>query len=137
MTAISREVIEVPGREVIICTVCPLGCRVEISLDRRGAVSALKGAECAQGEKYVVREFKSPVRTVTATVRTGEKSFPLIPVRTSRPVPRELIGEVMRETARARAKAPVKAGDVIVKNILKTGVDLIATTDWPARQGAR
>jgi len=120
-----------PARETIICIGCPLGCRVKISLDKKGKVSNIKGAECKQGEKYVQKEFANPVRTLTATVRTEEGSLPLLPVRTSRPVPKASLKQVMLETARARAASPVRAGDVIVKNVSKTGADLIATTDWP------
>lgn len=130
-TARQGEVIEVPPREMIICIGCPLGCRVKISQDKKGKVVAIKGAECKRGEKFVLKEFSDPVRTVTATVRTGEDSFPLLPVRTSRPVPKERVHEIMLETVRARVTPPVKAGDVIVKNVLKTGADLVATTDWP------
>lgn len=120
-----------PARETVICIGCPLGCRVRISLDKRGRVASLKGAECKKGEKFVLREFANPVRTLTATVRTGEASFPLLPVRTSRPVPRELVMDIMLETVTARAAAPVRAGDVIVRNVLETGADLVSTTDWP------
>ena len=130
-TARPGEVVEVPSREMIICIGCPLGCRVKISQDKKGKVVAIKGAECKRGEKFVLKEFSDPVRTVTATVRTGENSFPLLPVRTSRPVPKELVREIMLETVRARVTPPVKAGDVIVKNVLKTSADLVATTDWP------
>lgn len=130
-TARQGEVIEVPPREMIICIGCPLGCRVKISQDKKSKVIAIKGAECKRGEKFVLKEFSDPVRTVTATVRTGEDSFPLLPVRTSRPVPKERVHEIMLETVRARVTPPVKAGDVIVKNVLKTGADLVATTDWP------
>ena len=130
-TARPGEVIEVPPRGMIICIGCPLGCRTKISLDKKGKVVAIKGAECKRGEKFVLKEFSDPVRTVTATVRTGDDSFPLLPVRTSRPVAKELAKGIMLETVRAGAKPPVNAGDVIVKNVLKTGADLVATTDWP------
>jgi CxxC motif-containing protein len=130
-TARPGEVVKVPPRDVIICIGCPLGCRVKITQDKRGRVTAIKGAECKRGEKSVLKEFTDPVRTVTATVRTGEGSFPLLPVRTSRPVPKELVQQIMIGTARVGVKPPVKSGDVIVKNVLKTGADLIATADWP------
>jgi CxxC motif-containing protein len=124
-------------RETVICIGCPLGCRVTVVQDKKGNVTGMKGAECKQGEKYVLKELQNPVRTLTATVRTGDKSFPLLPVRTSRPVLKVLLKPIMMETARVKAKPPVKAGDVIVKNVLKTKADLIATTDWPgtAREG--
>lgn len=129
-TALSREVIEVAARETIVCIGCPLGCRVTVTQDKKGRITGMKGAECKEGEKYVLKEFTNPVRTLTATVRTGDDSFPLLPVRTSRPVPRKLMGEIMRETVRARVKPPVEAGEVIVKNVLRTGSDLVATSDW-------
>lgn len=120
-----------PARETVICIGCPLGCRVTLSLDKRGKVTSIKGAECKKGEKFVLKEFANPARTVTATVRTGDTSFPMLPVRTSRPVPKELIEKIMLATVKAQVPASVKAGDVIVRNVVKTGADLIATTDWP------
>lgn len=122
-------------RETVICIGCPLGCRVTIVRDKKGKVTGMKGAECKQGEKYVLKELQNPVRTLTATVRTGDESFPLLPVRTSRPVLKTKLTDIMLETARVKAKLPVKAGDVIVKNVLKTRADLIATADWPGSKG--
>jgi len=119
------------AKETIICIGCPLGCRVTVTKDKKGRILGMKGAECKQGEKYVLKELKNPVRTLTATVRTGDEGFPLLPVRTSRPVLKTLMKPIMKETVNARVKPPVKAGDVIVKNVLKTGSDLVATTDWP------
>lgn len=117
--------------ETIICIGCPLGCRVTVTQDKKGKIASIKGAECKQGEKYVLKEFENPVRTLTATVRTGDESYPLLPVRTSSPVPKKLLTDIMLQTAKAGVKPPVKAGDVILKNVLNTGSDLIATSDWP------
>jgi CxxC motif-containing protein len=101
-----------------------------VTLDQKGGVKSLRGAECRQGEKYVVKELKEPVRTLTATVRTGDESFPLLPVRTSRPVPKDRLREIMAETARVKAEGPVKRGQVVVKNVAGTGADLVATAEW-------
>jgi CxxC motif-containing protein len=121
--------------ETVICIGCPLGCRVTVLQDRRGNVTGMKGAECKQGEKYVLKELQNPVRTLTATVRTTDEDFPLLPVRTSRPVLKALMKPIMRETAKVRVKPPVKAGDVIVRNVTRTKADLIATMDWPGPGG--
>jgi CxxC motif-containing protein len=123
------------ARETVICIGCPLGCRVKVLQDRKGNVTGMKGAECKQGEKYVLKELQNPVRTLTATVRTTDEDFPLLPVRTSRPVLKVLMKPIMRETAKVRVKPPVKVGDVIVRNVNKTKADLIATTDWPGPGG--
>lgn len=122
-------------RETVICIGCPLGCRVTVTRDRGGKVTSLKGAECKQGQRYVLEELKNPVRTLTATVRTGDESFPLLPVRTSRPVLKTMLGPIMRETAKLWVRQPVKAGDVVLKNVLKTKADLVATADWPGPGG--
>lgn len=104
-----------------------------VTQDRKGGVAAIKGAECKQGEKYVLNEFKNPVRTLTATVRTGDENFPLLAVRTSRPVPKRLMADIMRRTAGLKPKPPVNAGDVVARNVLRTGADLIATSAWPGK----
>jgi CxxC motif-containing protein len=128
-------VIEMAARETVICIGCPLGCRVTVLQDRKGNVTGLKGAECRQGEKYVLKELQNPVRTLTATVRTSDESCPLLPVRTSRPVPKGMMRPIMRETANVRVKPPVKSGDVIVKNVSKSKADHIATADRPGPRG--
>lgn len=117
--------------ETIICIGCPLGCRVTVTRDRKGNVTTMKGADCKQGEKYVLKELQNPVRTLTATIRTGDETFPLLPVRTSRPVLKTLLRPIMKETVKAKVKPPVKEGDVIVRNVAKSKADLVATTDWP------
>jgi CxxC motif-containing protein len=119
------------AREKVICIGCPLGCRVTVLQDRKGNITAMKGAECKQGEKYVLKELQNPVRILTATVRTGDEDFPLLPVRTSRPVLKKAMKPIMRQTAMIEVKPPVRAGDVIVKNVSKSNADLIATSDWP------
>jgi len=124
-------VVEMAAGETIICIGCPLGCRVTVTRDRKGNVTTMKGADCKQGEKYVLKELQNPVRTLTATIRTGDETFPLLPVRTSRPVLKTLLRPIMKETVKAKVKPPVRAGDVIIRNVAKSKADLVATTDWP------
>ena len=50
-----------------------------------------------------------------------------LPVRTNRPIPKELLGAAMEQAAAVRLQAPVAAGQVIVANLLGTGADLIAS----------
>jgi CxxC motif-containing protein len=119
-----------PAQEKINCIGCPLGCRVTVRIDKKGKIAGMEGAECKQGEKYVQKEFSAPVRTLTATVRTGSESYPLLPVRTSLPVPRGLLRDIMLETVKIKVKPPIEAGDVIAENVLDTGSDFIATSDW-------
>lgn len=123
-----------PG-ETIICIGCPLGCRVAVSLDRRGQVTGFRGARCRQGEKYVLKELREPVRTLTTTLRTVDRDFPLLPVRTSMPVLKTLMRDIVRETAKVVVKPPVRCGQVVVPDVGGSGADLVATTDWSRRAG--
>ncbi len=123
--------------ETVICIGCPLGCRVSVAVDRRGKVAGMRGARCRQGEKYVLKELREPVRTLTTTLRTADRDFPLLPVRTSRPVLKALMRDIVRETASVVVKPPVKCGQVLVSDVCGSGADLVATTDWSLRAGSR
>jgi CxxC motif-containing protein len=57
----------------------------------------------------------------------GEKT--VFPVKTSGPIPKGKIGEVMGEIKRASAKAPVYAGQVIIGNVAGTGRDIVAASE--------
>lgn len=123
--------------ETVICIGCPLGCRVSVTVDRRGTVTGLRGARCRQGERYVLKELKEPVRTLTTTLRTEDRDFPLLPVRTSRPVLKALMRDIVRETAGVVVKPPVRSGQVMVPDVCGSGADLVATTDWSPRANGR
>ncbi len=111
----------------LTCISCPLGCALRVETDEAGSVISVSGNTCKRGEEYGRREVAAPVRTVTSTVRvTGGKS-PVVPVRTERDIPKEKIFDCMDAIRAARAKAPVKIGDVVIADAAGTGVDVIAT----------
>ena len=118
----------------LTCISCPLGCALKVETDAQGQVLGVTGNTCGRGEEYGRREVSAPVRTVTSTVRVkggGDGLGPLVPVRTKGEVPKDKIFAVMQEIRRAKACPPIAIGDVIVKNIAETGVDLIATRAMP------
>ena len=114
----------------IICTGCPLGCRVTLEFGDNGDMKSLTGNQCKEGKEYVTAEFKSPVRIFTATVlvKGGGR---LLTVRTDKPVPKNALKELMFAIARVRVEQPIKAGQVIIPNVLGTGANVIATGSIP------
>ena len=110
----------------IICIGCPLGCPLTVTVDT-GKVTNVTGATCRTGKEYAEAECLDPTRTVTTTVSIKNAMYPLLSVRTSKPIPKEKIGECVQYLRRIQVEAPVTAGEVIVKDILQTGADLIAT----------
>ncbi|MBM3309206.1 MAG: DUF1667 domain-containing protein [Candidatus Altiarchaeales archaeon] len=109
----------------LVCIICPNGCRIRVS----GSAGSLKveGHACQKGYEYTVKEVSNPERVITSSVKVTQGEIPLVSVKTKNPVPKTRIKEVMNVIKKARVKAPVEMGDVIIKNVGNTGVDLIAT----------
>jgi CxxC motif-containing protein len=116
-----------------ICIICPNGCEVDVEYSGDG-VEKISGNLCDKGEEYVRKEILSPERGLTSSVRVRNGSLPLVSVKTSKPVPREKIFGIMDEIADVEVEAPVKIGDVIVRDVLDTGADIIATKNVERRR---
>lgn len=89
--------------------------------------NGIKGAGCERGIEYVKGEMKNPTRMLTSTVRLAGSVLPRLPVKTKAPIPKNMIRRAAALLNDVSATAPVKCGDVILKDILGTGVDLVAT----------
>ena len=90
-------------------------------------VLKISGNACPRGLAYAKDEVAHPKRTVTSTVRS--RSGHLVAVKTSAAIPKELIFECMDEINSAVAEDDVCVGDVIIKNVLGTGADIVATSE--------
>jgi NADPH-dependent 2,4-dienoyl-CoA reductase/sulfur reductase-like enzyme/CxxC motif-containing protein len=127
------EVTEQKGEE-IICLVCPLACRGWV-INKNGVIEKMVGFRCKKGKDYAEKEIKAPERVLTTVVKTTNPAQPLLPVRTDRPVPKELLMNCMTITSEVEIKEPLEIGEVILHNLLNTRVDLIATLKFPFKQG--
>jgi CxxC motif-containing protein len=116
--------------EKIICVGCPMGCIVTLTVDG-GKVTDIEGNRCKQGEKYTVEEYRNPVRILSTTLLTRGSVRPLLPVRTSAPIPRTKMLEVAAALAGIMVSPPVKIGDIVVSKPDGIAVDMIATADLP------
>jgi len=115
-------------KQSLVCIVCPMGCRLDLIKDdtvEKGY--KILGNACKRGEDYAVEEMTNPTRMIPTTVVIEGAFLKRLPVRTSGPVPKGLIMACMKEINKVSVQAPVKMGDVIIENILNTGVDIIAT----------
>ena len=112
----------------IICITCPQGCIIKVSGDpAQGTIESCDGFKCKRGKVYAENEFIRPLRILTSSVKTGGANVPLVAVRTSAPIPKEMQMEAMEEVKKITVKGPMTPGDVIVKNFMNTGADLIAS----------
>ena len=107
----------------LTCIECPLGCAIEVDIEN-GKVLSVTGNTCPRGKMYAESEVICPRRVLTSTVRavSGE----MIPVKTSQPVKKAEMFEIMKKINKVHPKLPVKIGDVLSENIAE-GANLIAT----------
>jgi len=113
-------------KKELICINCPQGCNLNVEFDENKIVS-LEGNECKLGIKYAEKEIFDPVRMVTTTVCVVNGEISLLPVKTSCPVDKSLTLKIVKEVSKIKVAIPVFVGDILVKNILNSGVDILAT----------
>ena len=110
----------------IICTVCPTGCTIKVVGDEK-SITSIEGYTCPRGKTYGEAEFLAPVRTLTSTALVEGGDSILVAVRSNKPLPKEKIFACMEQIHALRLTAPVACGDVLIPDILGTGVDIVAT----------
>jgi len=64
---------------------------------------------------------------LTTSVFVNNGDWPLVSVKSSKPVPKEKIFSILNEIKKTKIDAPVKAGQTIIKNVSDTNIDIIAT----------
>ena len=110
----------------LICVSCPLGCPIEVEIEN-GEVVSVTGNTCKRGDAYARTEITNPVRSLTSSVKVENGLHPVVPVKSSGPVPKDKMFDCMKEINSVTVKAPVKIGDIVIENILGLGVDIVAT----------
>ena len=109
----------------LVCINCPRGCHLIVE-ENDGKIS-VTGNSCVRGETYAINELTNPLRTVTTTVDIESNKYRRLPVITSAPIPKSKMMDLMKSLKDVKVTAPIKLNDVVVKNILGMGVDLIAS----------
>ncbi len=107
----------------LTCVECPIGCSIEVEVENGIAVS-VKGNSCPRGKLYAENEVVCPKRVLTSTVRA--KSGEMIPVKTSAPVKRSELLNIMKVINAVHPALPLKIGDILVKDI-SDGADLVVS----------
>jgi len=112
------------------CTICPVGCEIEISIEETAegpVILGITGANCTRGRSYAENEWQNPMRIVTSSVRITDGNLPVTSVRLTAPVPRNRMMDVIEELRHISLAAPVSIGQIVIKNILGLGSDVIVT----------
>ncbi|MDD3428756.1 MAG: DUF1667 domain-containing protein [Oscillospiraceae bacterium] len=107
----------------IVCIVCPKGCR--LTVDEQ--TYSVTGNGCERGAVYGKNELISPVRVLTSTVCITDADYRRIPVKTAGSIPKPMLMQAMEQLDTITLTAPVVCGQVVISNLLNTGIDVVAT----------
>lgn len=110
----------------ITCIICPIGCKILIKMDGN-KINLAEGSKCKRGLEYAKNEALDPKRMLTTSVLVENGKWPLVSVKSSKVVPKEKIFDILNEIKEKKIKAPVFSGQIIIKNVANTSIDIIAT----------
>jgi len=108
------------------CIICPNGCEIEAEVDGITVIT-LEGARCNRGKEYVEQELVDPQRNIATVVAVANGDMPLVSVRLTGCIPKVRIFDVVDQIKQVELAAPVAIGQVVVKDVLGLGCDVIAT----------
>ena len=115
----------------IICVTCPRGCLLRVTHEG-SQVLDVTGHGCKRGLEYATSELTDPRRMVASTVKVNGGLHPLLPVFTIKAFPKPLIPQLAQALRQVEVSAPVEIKQVVLKNALGTGIDIVASRDMPA-----
>ncbi len=110
----------------LICIICPKGCHLSVDEENGYKVT---GASCSRGNEYGKKELTNPTRTITSTVKITGGLYDRLPVKTDDQIKKELVMQAVRLLDDVVVTSPVKVGDVILADILGTGISFVSTRD--------
>jgi len=110
----------------ITCIVCPLGCRISVTTSGK-TVKCVEGHTCKQGLMYARSEALNPCRMLTTSIFVDNGEWPLVSIKTTKTVPKKQVFSVLEQIKETRVKAPVTCGQILLKNVCNTGIDVVAT----------
>lgn len=109
------------------CLGCPIGCALELQHEGDTIVE-VRGNRCERGVKYAQQEFVDPRRGLSTTVAIAGAMWARLPVKVTRPIPKQRVVEAARIIHALRVEAPIRLGQVLIADFLgEAGVAVVAT----------
>lgn len=108
----------------IICKDCYEKCVLDI--DESNGSLFISGNNCTKGIEYAKKEKDNNKEIFTTLVRIKGGKFNVVPVKSTKPIDKALWIECSKALSRLYVGAPIKAGDIVCKNLLNTGVDIVS-----------
>ncbi len=109
---------------IIYCKRCTMGCELKVK-DYEGNIS-VEGNLCKKGTAYGKEEFAKGKRVLAFKIPIKMGYFDKIHVKTSDEISKELWDKVYDLVYSLELEAPIEFGEVIIQNILGTGIKLVS-----------
>jgi CxxC motif-containing protein len=109
---------------ILTCNICPVGCKLEVV--QANANYTIKGNKCSRGLEYAAGFKSDNSRRITGRCLLVKGSMGRLPVVSSGLIPTELIDQVLDIIKDTTVAAPVAKGQIIIENVLDTGINIIA-----------
>lgn len=109
----------------VVCIVCPKGCRLKVT--RENEEMTVTGNQCKRGQAYGLKEVTNPTRVITSTVKVNHPVHRRMPVVTKGAVPKAMMFDVVKEINKVVLELPITMGDIIIEDVLGTGVNIVAS----------
>ncbi len=106
----------------LTCIMCPVGCTLTVT--KKGNDIIVTGNSCPRGHEYGIKETTAPERIVT-TVKSYKNGT--ICLKTSCPVPKGKVDDVLRAIKKEPSPQRIKVGDIFISNILGLNSDIVVT----------
>lgn len=109
----------------VVCRKCDEKCLLDI--ETVGEDIIVFGNNCSEGVKFARDEENNNSGTFTTLVRIKGARLNVLSVKSTKPIDRKLWIECSKALSRVYVGAPIRIGDIVCKNILNTGVDIVST----------
>lgn len=112
----------------LVCNLCPVHCNMSIEYSKwEDQIKNVYGSRCSRGYEYI-KNYKFDQQCMLPTsVRLRGSIADRLPVNSDAPLPKTIVSEAMNIIKMLEVELPVKSGEIIVENILNTGVNIVAT----------
>jgi CxxC motif-containing protein len=80
-----------------------------------------------QNSKVIHADINTQEKIFTTLVRIKGAQYNVVPVKSNKPIHMSLWIDCSKALSRLYVGAPIKIGDIVCKNILNTGVDIVCT----------
>lgn len=118
----------------LTCLQCPKGCHLIVDETKK----TVTGNLCHKGEKFGLAQIKVPQETTnntkssikrefSSTVKIKHARYKRLAIMASKPVDLDLFFEIQHQLNKITLKAPVMIGDIIIKDCLNQGFDIVSS----------